>query len=51
MGYITHNDTRMKHLRDFLYNVKGVKVQSLQTYFFGKIESSRNKQLESLGTS
>lgn len=50
MGYITNNDSRVKHIRDYLYNVKAIKIQSLQDLFFRKIEDSRRKQLDSLTT-
>lgn len=49
-GYIINNDLRLKHIRDFLHNVKAAEIQCLQGRFMEKIEWCRQKQLDSLKT-
>jgi ABC-type multidrug transport system fused ATPase/permease subunit len=50
LAYDIANDERLKHVRDFLYNVKAVKIQSLEGRFTRKIAECRDRQLRSLGT-
>jgi len=49
-GYITNNDVRLKHIRDFLYNVKAAKLQGLERRFMDQIEAARRTQLRFLRT-
>lgn len=46
----TANDERLSYLRDFLYNVKAIKIQSLEERFMQRISECRNRQLSWLGT-
>ncbi|KAJ3253157.1 Multidrug resistance-associated protein 1, partial [Boothiomyces macroporosus] len=41
-------DTRLSQLRQVLFGIKVVKIDSLEEYFFGKLNDTRNEQLQSV---